>query len=163
MSSTRPQPSWIAFDFLGVFLPRGLSAGLNYSGVATQWQGRTPVAELAKWLHGEGFHLALASNSRRRWILPWLTRAGVGELFEVILTPDDKFLKPSPEYFHELIVRCNVRPECIIFLDDGRKNVDVACKVGLRGQQCWSFSTIVAALQQEGIEIPDRILRLDRV
>lgn len=154
MSSIKP-PSWVAFDFLGVFLPRGVSAGLNYVGIKTQLSARLPVLSLLEGLKEQDIHLALASNSRRRWIVPWLEEAGVVEDFTVILTPDDGVLKPDHEYFQKLVEKCGVPASQVLFLDDGRRNVEAAKECGLRAGRCWDYPSIVGVLRAEGIKIPD--------
>lgn len=51
----------------------------------------------------------------------------------IIVSGEEKTLKPGPEIYRILLDRYSLRPEECVFLDDSRQNVDGAIAVGING------------------------------
>ena len=74
---------------------------------------------LTNWSH-ETFPVA-------RKIYPFL------EFFEgVVVSGEEKLIKPDPEIFHRLLARYDIMPSRAVYIDDSPRNVAAAADVGLR-------------------------------
>ena len=51
----------------------------------------------------------------------------------IVVSGEEKTLKPGPEIYRILLDRYSLRPEECVFLDDSRQNVDGAIAVGING------------------------------
>lgn len=91
------------------------------------------VADLARRYHAEGRKISVASGSDISLVAPSLERAGLLDLFEIIITPADVVHgKPAPDMFFLAAERMGVAPaECLVF-EDGQAGIDAANAAGMR-------------------------------
>jgi beta-phosphoglucomutase-like phosphatase (HAD superfamily) len=90
------------------------------------------VADLARRYHVEGRKISVASGSDISLVAPSLERAGLLELFDIIITPADvERGKPAPDMFLLAAERMGVAPrECLVF-EDGQAGIDAANAAGM--------------------------------
>jgi len=90
------------------------------------------VADLARRYHAEGRKISVASGSDISLVAPSLERAGLLELFDIIITPADvERGKPAPDMFLLAAERMGVAPrECLVF-EDGQAGIDAANAAGM--------------------------------
>lgn len=62
-----------------------------------------------------------------------------------------KLVKPEPEIYQELLSQFHLKPEECLFLDDSKKNIEMARKLGIQA--------IVVESQKQAIEDVEKILR----
>ena len=91
------------------------------------------VADLARRYHAEGRKISVASGSDISLVAPSLERAGLLDLFEIIITPADVVHgKPAPDMFFLAAERMGVIPaECLVF-EDGQAGIDAANAAGMQ-------------------------------
>lgn len=90
------------------------------------------VADLARRYHAEGRKISVASGSDISLVAPSLERAGLLDLFDIIITPADvERGKPAPDMFLLAAERMGVAPqECLVF-EDGQAGIDAAYAAGM--------------------------------
>ena len=82
-------------------------------------------------LKGMGYRLYLLSNANRR-LREYLPRIpGSQYLDGLVVSAEEKLLKPQAEIYHVLYDRYDLKPEECVFLDDTQKNLDAAEKFGI--------------------------------
>jgi beta-phosphoglucomutase-like phosphatase (HAD superfamily) len=90
------------------------------------------VAELARRFHHEGKSISVASGSDLSLVAPSLDRAGLLDLFEIIITPADVARgKPAPDMFLLAAGRMGVAPENCLVFEDGQAGIDAANAAGM--------------------------------
>ncbi len=98
----------------------------------------TPLYAITNW-NGDTFR---ATRSR----FPFLN------LFrDIIVSGDEKMLKPGPEIFHLLASRNNISLADSIFIDDSLRNVKGAEAVGMQGHHFISPAGLAADLQRRNL------------
>ena len=153
MSSTK-RPSWVVFDFLGVIMPFGVGSVRSFMGSSRDSDFDSRVVEVIRVLHAKGYKIGLASNSRRRWVLPALQKAGINTLFDAIITPDDNVVKPEQEFYDLIIVRTKADASKIVFIDDRFRNMRAAQDRGLSAIQFSTYEALLKDLASFDIKIP---------
>jgi HAD superfamily hydrolase (TIGR01509 family) len=79
-----------------------------------------------------GLKLAVASSSRRRWVVPHLERLGIHEHWDAVLTSDDVTrTKPDPELYAAAVKALHVAPQEAVALEDSENGVIAAKDAGL--------------------------------
>ena len=74
----------------------------------------------------------LLSNHRTHWLIPQLDVLGVRDCFQQLLVSDQTLLvKPDPAAFRQLL-RGDLAPDEILFVDDQQRNIEAAAALGLR-------------------------------
>ena len=95
---------------------------------------------LTNWSH-ETFPVA-------RKIYPFL------ESFEgVVVSGEEKLIKPDPEIFHRLLTRYDITPSRAVYIDDSPRNVAAAADVGLRALRFVSSDQLRQDLVALGLPI----------
>jgi HAD superfamily hydrolase (TIGR01509 family) len=90
------------------------------------------VADLARRYHAEGRKISVASGSDISLVAPSLERAGLLELFDIIITPADvERGKPAPDMFLLAAERMGVAPETCLVFEDGQAGIDAANAAGM--------------------------------
>ncbi|MBI3342030.1 HAD family phosphatase [Candidatus Curtissbacteria bacterium] len=81
-----------------------------------------------------GLKLAVASSAHRDYIAPALTRLGVADRFEAVVTRDDitGSGKPDPEVFHQAAVRLGVSTRDCVAIGDSAGDVIGAVSAGMK-------------------------------
>ena len=91
------------------------------------------MAELMEELKGMGYRLYLLSNANRR-LREYLPRIpGSQYLDGLVVSAEEKLLKPQAEIYHVLYDRYDLKPEECYFIDDSPLNVEGALCTGMRG------------------------------
>ncbi len=72
---------------------------------------------------------------------------------EILLSHEIQMLKPSPEVFEYAIKKAGCSPEEVVFIDDGRKNVQSAEKLGIIGITFNSVNELKTDMNKLGIRI----------
>lgn len=90
------------------------------------------TVELVRRLQAEGIPYAIGTGSAMPGALATLNAAGIRELFEVIVTPEDVPQgKPAPDIFLECAHRMGVEPcSCVVF-EDADPGVQAARAAGM--------------------------------
>jgi len=90
------------------------------------------VADFARRLHAEGRKISVASGSDLSLVEPSLERAGLLDLFDIIITPAlVERGKPAPDMFLLAAERMGVAPgDCLVF-EDGQAGIDAAVAAGM--------------------------------
>lgn len=90
------------------------------------------VANLARQYHAEGRRISVASGSDISLVEPSLERAGLLDLFEIIITPAQvRRGKPAPDMFLLAAERMGVSPESCLVFEDGQAGIDAANAAGM--------------------------------
>lgn len=81
---------------------------------------------------GLGLKLAVASSSRRRWVVSHLERLGIHEHWDAVLTADDVTrTKPDPELYLAAVAALDVAPAEAVAFEDSQNGVSAAKDAGL--------------------------------
>ncbi|HQW28929.1 MAG TPA: HAD family phosphatase [Verrucomicrobiales bacterium] len=90
------------------------------------------VADFARRLHAEGRKISVASGSDLSLVEPSLERAGLLDLFDIIITPAlVERGKPAPDMFLLAAERMGVAPgNCLVF-EDGQAGIEAAVAAGM--------------------------------
>ena len=105
-------------------------------------------------LHGNGAPLyAITNFSSQKWRLtqaryPFLTR-----FRDVVVSGDERAVKPDAEIFHRFLDRNELAPETCLFIDDSAANVDAAAGVGMHSVRFQSPDSLRKSLAERGIGI----------
>jgi HAD superfamily hydrolase (TIGR01509 family) len=76
--------------------------------------------------------LAVASSSKRTWVVTTLRSLGLADLFPVVVTGDDVVHgKPDPEIYRLTAARLGIRPERCIAIEDAPNGVTSAHRAGM--------------------------------
>lgn len=77
------------------------------------------------------------------------------DLFDgIVISCEEKLVKPDPAIFEVLLQRYSLEPKRCIFTDDVPVNVEVARRLGIDGIHFESHSQLVQALSERGILKP---------
>ncbi|MGV8049240.1 MAG: HAD family hydrolase [Anaerolineaceae bacterium] len=91
------------------------------------------VRELITAAKSRGIRLGVGSSSPRNWVFGHLTRLGLLESFQTVVTFDDvSASKPSPEIFLKALESLGVLPERALVLEDSHNGVLAANRAGIR-------------------------------
>jgi len=106
------------------------------SAVETELQHEIPLRpgarELVLYLAAEGIPLALASSSRRPTVERYLTRVGLIERFDAVVSREDvEKPKPAPDPFLTAARRLGVDPADCLALEDSHHGVAAAHAAGM--------------------------------
>lgn len=85
------------------------------------------VVSLIKWLHKNGYKLAVGSSSTRKIVLHTLKILKIRQYFRVIVTADEiSHTKPHPEIFLKGAKGIKVKPENCLVIEDAHAGVTAA-------------------------------------
>lgn len=119
--------------------------------VVTGWwhQPMRPIpgmADLVRELKGNGYGIYLLSNANLA-LRSYFPRIPGSECFDgLMVSAEEKLLKPNPEIFQTLLERFGLEAERCFFVDDSPANVEGAILTGMRGTV---FYGDVARLRRE--------------
>lgn len=103
---------------------------------------------------------AITNFSAEKWpvacgMFPFLT------LFDgVIVSGDERLLKPDPAIYARLMDRHGLAPERCIFVDDSLKNVEGARAVGMSAHHFTDAASLAEALRDLGLLTPGETARI---
>ena len=90
------------------------------------------VLSLLDEARGSGLKLAVASSSPENWVIGHLTRLGLLDYFDAIVTADDvELTKPDPALFLLAAEKMGVQPNEAIVLEDSGNGVKGAKRAGM--------------------------------
>lgn len=79
-----------------------------------------------------GLRLAIASSSKRDWVIPHLSRFGLLRRFDSIKCADDvTHTKPAPDLFHAVLHELGIKAENAIVFEDSPNGVLAAKSAGI--------------------------------
>ena len=90
------------------------------------------VLSLLEEARDSGLKLAVASSSPENWVVGHITRLGLLDYFDVIVTADDvELTKPDPGLFLLAADKMGVQPNEVIVLEDSGNGVKGAKRAGM--------------------------------
>lgn len=91
------------------------------------------MGELVQELKGEGYRIFLLSNANLA-VRDYFHRIPGAECFEqLMISAEEKLLKPMPEIYHRLYEKFNLDPAECWFIDDSPANIEAAIYTGMQG------------------------------
>ena len=91
------------------------------------------VVNLIRNAKEKGYLLAVGSSAAYRWIHTHLTRLGLLEEFDVVVTFDDvEYAKPAPDIFLKVLEKMGIDAENALVLEDSQNGVIAAHRAGIR-------------------------------
>lgn len=115
---------------------------------------REEMGELARELDGMGLSLYILSNAPCRFYQFQDRIPCWGKMKGVMLSCEEKLLKPDPALFRRLLDRFDLKPEESFFIDDSPMNVEAAHWCGLAAFQYRSdMPQLRRALRSAGVEV----------
>jgi glucose-1-phosphatase len=114
-----------------------------------------PVARLIEVLKSRGYTLLLGSNTNVLHATQYRRQfARTIDLFDhLILSYEVGCLKPDARFYRAAVAAAGVPAASCVFIDDLLENVEGARKAGLNGLQYVDTPSLIAGLQQLGVEI----------
>jgi HAD superfamily hydrolase (TIGR01509 family) len=101
-----------------------------------------------------GLKTAVASSSRRKWVMDHLNRFGIGGHFDAIICREDvKRTKPDPDLYLTALQRLGVTPAEAIAFEDSTNGILAAKAAGL-------FCVVVPNLMTADLDLSEADLRL---
>jgi 2-haloacid dehalogenase len=119
-----------------------------------RWMEMVPGAimgsvDVLEALHKKGAPLYAITNWNGHTFRATRNRFPFLNLFrDIVVSGDEKMLKPAPEIFHLLAHRNNIKLADSIFIDDSLKNVKGAEAVGMKGHHFTGPEKLRAELQK---------------
>jgi putative hydrolase of the HAD superfamily len=95
--------------------------------LGTHWM----VVHRVRELRAEGYRTAILTNNIKEWGAAWRSTIPIDDFDVVIDSCEVGLRKPDPAIFLLTCERLGVAPEAAVFLDDTRRHVAAARKVGL--------------------------------
>jgi len=90
------------------------------------------VLELIREAQQSRLKLAVASSSPSDWVLSHLSRLGMADLFDIILTSDNvSHIKPHPELYLKAVEALGISPSEAIAFEDSPNGIKAAKAAGL--------------------------------
>ena len=129
------------------------------NGYASLWIDKYDVAgiidarviDLVKKLKNSGYLTALLSNT----IPPHMRlnqKQGFYDLFDpVLLSPETDTRKPEEKIYQIMLEKINLSPDECVFIDDKKKYVDTALKIGMHGLKFDSYEKLIVDLNKLNI------------
>jgi 2-haloacid dehalogenase len=122
-----------------------------------RWMEMVPGAivgsvKILEDLHAKGVPLFAITNWNSDTFRATRKRFAFLNLFkDIVVSGDEKLLKPEPAIFYLLAKRNSLRLEDSLFIDDSLKNVKGAEAVGMKGHHFTSPEGLAAALKTHGV------------
>ncbi|MBK8906039.1 MAG: HAD family phosphatase [Anaerolineaceae bacterium] len=100
----------------------------------------------------ERYQTAVISNYASNLRLELTDPFGIADAFdEIIISCEEKIMKPDPEIFHRALHRLGRAPAEAVFIDDFQHNIDAAAAIGLATIHYRAGMDLPRALQQVGV------------
>ena len=111
------------------------------------------TVEILRHIHGQRRHRLFALSNWSSETFPWARQNfDFLGLFEAILVSgEEKMIKPDPRFFHLLSHRHQVVPERSVFIDDVEKNVNAARALGFETIRFTDPNSLRASLKELGV------------
>jgi HAD superfamily hydrolase (TIGR01509 family) len=112
------------------------------------------LVDLIRHLGDEGYRTALLSNAPAA-LRTYLEQLGIVDAFDVIVvSAEEGLVKPTPEIYERALERLDVAAEQAVFIDDTRRNVEAARRIGLRVTRFRGLAPLRVWLRDLGIPVP---------
>ena len=103
-------------------------------------------------LHARGVRLYALTNWSGETFPLAFERYAFLQIFEgIVVSGDERMIKPDPAIFHVLLKRYGVQPERAVFIDDAQRNVDAAAKLGIHALHFRDAATLRTQLVALGL------------
>ena len=100
---------------------------------AQSLQALPGVLDLIERAQEKGYSIAIGSSSVDKWVNTHLSRLGLLEKFDTIVTSDEvKSAKPSPDIFLKVLEKLGVQPEDAVVLEDSYNGILAAHRAGIK-------------------------------
>lgn len=94
---------------------------------------RPGVRDVFREARDEGYSLAIATSSGRRWVEDWLKQHDLLGYFDTLATRDDvRQVKPSPDLYTLAVEKLGVTPGEALAVEDSLNGATAAVAAGLR-------------------------------
>lgn len=104
--------------------------------------------EIVKELADKGYHIyGLTNWSAETFALVRNTYPVFSIMEGIVVSGEEKVIKPSPEIYRILLTRYGLTPEECIFIDDNANNVKAAEAVGINGIQMTTRDRLIKDLE----------------
>ena len=114
----------------------------------------TGTVEILEALHGNGTPLyAITNFSSEKWRLTQARFAFLNQFRDVVVSGDEKAMKPEPEIFRRFLDRNNLAPEACLFIDDSAANAEGAAAMGMHAVRFESAEALRQALVEHGVAV----------
>ncbi len=111
------------------------------------------VERVLRSLKSRGFHIGLLTNSGRAAASLTLTRWGLEDFFDLVLTRDDiEAMKPRPEGLTKAVGMLGVRPDQAFYIGDSLYDVIAAKGAGVKSIAVATGNYTADRLQSEGAD-----------
>ncbi len=114
-----------------------------------------PIEEtvrIVERLRAAGYRLVGLSNWSTEKFRLTRERYGLFKLFdEIVISGDVQMMKPEPEIFQLTLRKLNLRADECLFIDDSKRNVDAAARVGFQVIHFQSPAQLQEELKRAGI------------
>lgn len=105
---------------------------LQSNALINQQQPLPGVVQLIQQAQQRRLKLAVASSSPSEWVMGHLSRLGLAEFFEIILTANDvTHIKPHPELYLKAVETLQLKTSEAIALEDSPNGIKAARDAGL--------------------------------
>lgn len=121
----------------------------DYEGVINRWLRLRPlVLELAKELRDGGYKTAVLSNMIKpiAWYLK--RRGDFKDFLPVIISSDVGCSKPRLQIYKILLEELNVKADEVLFIDNHRRNLKPAAKLGMKTIHARSTKSTVSEIRK---------------
>lgn len=127
------------FDFIDESLEAPLDRALfkekvqsQFVKIRNQLMPREGFLDILESIKNSGVQLALASSSRRDWIVGFLEEHGLMDYFPIILSADDvEEVKPNPALYIKTLEALGIEPEEAIAVEDSDNGSLAAIRAGI--------------------------------
>lgn len=94
------------------------------------------TVELLKELKERGMRLYALTNWSHETFSLTRSRFAFLDWFEgIVVSGEERLIKPDPEIFHRLLTRYHIAPSRAVYIDDSPRNVSAAARVGIHALQ----------------------------
>ncbi|KDE48791.1 HAD family hydrolase [Geobacillus sp. CAMR12739] len=96
-------------------------------------QAREGVKDYLEEAKQLGYKIAIASSSRKEWVIHYLNKLGLLSYFEVIMTSEDvEKIKPAPDLYQKALAALDVRPDEAVVFEDSLNGLQAALAAGVK-------------------------------
>ena len=111
----------------------------------------TVLLELISGLRKE-YKTGLLTNFVNEWMLKILETHALNRYFDsIVISSQERLIKPDPRIFHKMLVSLSVRPHEAVFVDDREPNIKGANDLGMKGLLYLNADKLRADLLSHGV------------
>lgn len=119
--------------------------------------------ELLRSMRGRGRLQAVLTNKPHPIAIKSCEYVGIGQLVDHVQGTDREHpLKPNPKGLQRILRELKVAPENVLFVGDGRPDMEVSAACGIAAVGCsWGTQSAAQLLEQGAVRVIDSILELE--